>query len=191
MTRDAIATLRDDPDIGPLVAEHGAVSVDPAADLFERMVVSILRQQVSVAAADAIRARLTDAVELTPEAVRRTDRSSLRDLGVSRQKASYLHNVADAFVDRGYSREYFEGMDDEAVIADLTRITGVGAWTAKMQLLFGLGRPDVFPVEDLGVRRGMHVVFGDDLDRSRMTAIADRWRPYRSYATLYLWRAVE
>jgi len=55
----------------------------------------------------------------------------------------------------------------------------------------GLGRPDVFPVEDLGVRRGMHVVFGDDLDRSRMTAIAERWRPYRSYATLYLWRAVE
>ena len=60
-----------------------------------------------------------------------------------------------------------------------------------MQLLFSLGRPDVFPVEDLGIRNGMHAIYGDDLDRSRMVEIAERWRPYRSYATLYLWCAVD
>jgi len=191
MSQDAISFLRDDPDIGHLVADHGDVTLEPAEDLFERLVVSILRQQVSMASANATRERLEDAVELTPTALLRTDRSTLRDLGLSRQKASYVHNVAEAFVEHDYSREYFAETSDDAVIAELTDINGVGPWTAKMQLLFSLGRPDVFPVEDLGIRKGMHTLYGDDLERSRMEEIAGRWRPYRSYASLYLWRAVD
>ncbi len=191
MSQDAISFLRDDPDIGHLVADHGDVTLESGEDLFERLVVSILRQQVSMASANATRERLEDAVELTPAALLRTDRSTLRDLGLSRQKASYVHNVAEAFVEHDYSREYFAEMSDDAVIAELTDINGVGPWTAKMQLLFSLGRPDVFPVEDLGIRKGMHTLYGDDLERSRMEEIAGRWRPYRSYASLYLWRAVD
>jgi DNA-3-methyladenine glycosylase II len=191
MSQDAISFLRDDPDIGHLVADHGDVTLESGEDLFERLVVSILRQQVSMASANATRERLEDAVELTPAALLRTDRSTLRDLGLSRQKASYVHNVAEAFVEHDYSREYFAEMSDDAVIAELTDINGVGTWTAKMQLLFSLGRPDVFPVEDLGIRKGMHTLYGDDLERSRMEEIAERWRPYRSYASLYLWRAVD
>jgi DNA-3-methyladenine glycosylase II len=191
MSQDAIALLRDDPDIGQLVTEHGDVTLEPAENFFRRMIVSILRQQVSMASANATRKRLEDAVELTPEAILRTDRSTLRDLGLSRQKASYVHNVAEAFLEHGYSREYFAEMSDDAVIAELTDIKGVGTWTAKMQLMFSLGRPDVFPVEDLGVRKGMNAIYGDDLERSRMEEIAERWRPYRSYASLYLWRAVD
>jgi DNA-3-methyladenine glycosylase II len=191
MSQDAISFLRDDPDIGHLVADHGDVTLESGEDLFERLVVSILRQQVSMASANATRERLEDAVELTPAALLRTDRSTLRDLGLSRQKASYVHNVAEAFVEHDYSREYFAEMSDDAVIAELTDINGVGPWTAKMQLLFSLGRPDVFPVEDLGIRKGMHTLYGDDLERSRMEEIAERWRPYRSYASLYLWRAVD
>lgn len=191
MSQDAISFLRDDPDIGHLVADHGDVTLESGEDLFERLVVSILRQQVSMASANATRERLEDAVELTPAALLRTDRSTLRDLGLSRQKASYVHNVAEAFVEHDYSREYFAETSDDAVIAELTDINGVGPWTAKMQLLFSLGRPDVFPVEDLGIRKGMHTLYGDDLERSRMEEIAERWRPYRSYASLYLWRAVD
>jgi DNA-3-methyladenine glycosylase II len=191
MSHDAIATLRDDPDIGHLVAEHSEVTLEPAEDFFERLIVSILRQQVSMASAKATRERLEDAVEITPEAILRTDQSTLRDLGLSRQKASYVHNIAEAFIEHGYSREYFEGMNDDAVIAELTEIKGVGTWTAKMQLMFSLGRPDVFPVEDLGIRKGMRAIYGDDLERSRMEEIAERWRPYRSYASVYLWRAVD
>ena len=191
MSQDAISLLRDDPDIGHLVADHGDVTLESGEDLFERLVVSILRQQVSMASANATRERLEDAVELTPTALLRTDRSTLRDLGLSRQKASYVHNVAEAFVEHDYSREYFAEMSDDAVIAELTDINGVGPWTAKMQLLFSLGRPDVFPVEDLGIRKGMHTLYGDDLERSRMEEISERWRPYRSYASLYLWRAVD
>jgi DNA-3-methyladenine glycosylase II len=81
-------------------------------------------------------------------------------------------------------------MDDEAVVAELTTITGVGTWTAEMQLMFSLGRPDVFPVGDLGIRKGMRTLYGD-LSREEMVEKSEEWRPYRSYASLYLWRAKE
>ena len=79
---------------------------------------------------------------------------------------------------------------DDAVIEELTSTTDVGTWTAKMQLLFSLGRPDVFPVGDLGIRTGMRTLRGD-IDRERMVETAERWAPYRSYASLYLWRIEE
>jgi DNA-3-methyladenine glycosylase II len=82
-------------------------------------------------------------------------------------------------------------MSDDAVVEELTTIRGVGPWTAKMFLLFALGRPDVFPVEDLGVRRGMEQVVGRELTRGEMRDRAAEWAPYRSYASLYLWRAYE
>jgi len=189
MSDDAISHLRKDPDLRPIVDRHGEVTLDPADDLFERMVASIVNQQLATDAAASIRDRLYDAVEIEPGSILQTDGSTLRDAGLSRQKADYVRNVARAFADNGYSSEYFEGMDDEAVIAELTEIKGVGVWTAKMQLLFSLARPDVFPVEDLGIRRAMEAIYGDDLTRDQMVEIAERWRPYRSYASLYLWRS--
>jgi len=182
--------LRDDPDLAPVVSEHGPIDLAPADDFFERFVVSICRQQVSMAAAAAIEERLFDAVAVTPTGIRDADEETLRDAGLSRQKVEYAKNVARAFTEKGYSREQFAGLDDEAVVEELTAITGVGAWTAKMQLLFSLGRPDVFPVEDLGVRTAMAELCGVS-DRAAMVDRAREWRPYRSYAALYLWRATE
>jgi DNA-3-methyladenine glycosylase II len=115
---------------------------------------------------------------------------TLRDAGLSRQKAGYVRNAAEAFRD-GYSRSYFAAMDDERVLEELTGISGVGQWTARMQLLFSLGRPDVFPVGDLGVRKGMQTLFERELDRDAMVEAAERWAPYRSYAALYLWQIEE
>jgi DNA-3-methyladenine glycosylase II len=189
MSEDAISHLRKDPDLKPIVDRHGEVTLDPADDLFERMVASIVNQQLATDAAASIRERLYDAVEIEPSAILAADESTLRDAGLSRQKADYVRNVARAFAEHGYSHEYFADMDDEAVVAELTEITGVGVWTAKMQLLFSLARPDVFPVEDLGIRRAMESIYGDDLTREEMVEIAERWRPYRSYASLYLWRS--
>jgi DNA-3-methyladenine glycosylase II len=182
--------LREDAYIAPLVERHGVLELDPADDMFERLVVSILRQQVSMASAAATRERLFDAVEVTPEGILAADPETLRDAGLSRQKTGYVRNVAEAFRD-GYSREYFAEMSDEAVVDDLTDIKGVGEWTANMQLLFSLGRPDVFPVGDLGVRKGMGNLLDREMSRAEMVAKAERWAPYRSYATLYLWRAEE
>jgi len=177
-------------DLAPLVDRHGELEPGPgpAETFFERFVVSILRQQVSMASAAATRERLFAATEVTPEGILATDEAVLREAGLSRQKARYVRNVAEAFVERGYSREAFAGRSDEEVLAELTSITGVGTWTAKMQLIFSLDRPDVFPVEDLGIRKGMQSLYGD-IDREEMVERASAWRPYRSYASLYLWRA--
>ena len=183
--------LRTDPDIGPLVEGHGELTLDPADDMFRRLVVSLCRQQVSMPSAAATRDRLFDAIEVTPEGVLAADDQLLRDAGLSRQKTRYVNEVAGAFSEHGYSIGYFDGMGDDAVRATLTDITGIGQWTANMQLLFSLGRADVFPVGDLGVRKGFASVVGGGYERPEMVEYAERWAPHRSYATLYLWRAQE
>lgn len=141
-------------------------------------------------AAAAIEERLYETVAVTPEAVLAADPEDLRAAGLSNAKVEYARSAAEAFREAGYDHDYFADMSDEAVSAELTDIRGVGPWTAKMVLLFGLGRGDVFPVEDLGIRRGMELLFGE-MTRAEMVEEAERWRPYRSYASLYLWHHYE
>lgn len=192
MTDDPHETLRADEVLGPLVAEHGELALNPAEDLYRRLVVSILRQQVSMAAAAATRRQLFDAVDPTPEAVLSADRETLREAGLSRQKIRYVREAARTVRERGYEKSTFADATDEEIREALTAITGVGEWTANMQLLFTFGREDVFPVGDLGVRAGMAALFDVDREaREWMVEEAERWAPHRSYATLYLWRVEE
>ncbi|KAB1198852.1 MULTISPECIES: DNA-3-methyladenine glycosylase [Haloferax] len=193
MSDDAYHTLRTDPHLGDIVEDHGPQTLDPSTDPFERLVVSIVNQQLSTTAAATIRDRIFDRVEVTPDGILAADESVLRDCGLSGQKVGYVRNVAEAFQD-GLSAESLRAMDDGEVIDALTEIRGVGVWTAKMFLIFVLAREDVFPVEDLGIRRGMERVFdveADALSRGEMVEHAETWTPYRSYASLYLWRAVD
>jgi DNA-3-methyladenine glycosylase II len=191
MSDDAASILADDPALAPVVSEHGALELEPAADPFQRLVVSLLRQQVSMDAAAAIRERLFDAVDVSPDGILAADDDVLMDAGLSGAKVEYVNELATTYRNRGFDREYFVGMDDDTVRDELTAIHGIGPWTAKMFLLFGLARPDVFPVEDLGVRRGMEIVCDREMTRAEMRDRAARWEPYRSYASLYLWRAYE
>lgn len=188
---DAASEFESDPALATLVDEHGPLTLDPPEDSFQRLVVSLIRQQVSTNAAAAIRQRLFDRFEVTPEAMVAADDAELRDVGLSEAKVEYVTAVSKAYLDRGFSKEYFAPMDDEAVLDELTDIRGVGPWTGKMFLMFGLARPDVFPVEDLGVRRGMELVCDPGMTRGEMRERAGEWQPYRSYASLYLWRAYE
>lgn len=188
---ETIDRLREDPALGPYVEEHGPLALDPAEDTFERLVVSLVRQQVSTEAAAAIRERLFEAVDITPAGVLDADPTTLQDVGLSEAKTEYVREVAEAYQRESYDHDYFEELSDEAVLDELTNIRGVGPWTAKMFLLFALGRPDVFPVEDLGIRRGIEEVFGTELTCGEMRDRAAEWAPYRSYASLYLWRAYE
>ncbi|MFC7071338.1 DNA-3-methyladenine glycosylase family protein [Halobaculum lipolyticum] len=189
--REALAALREDDLLGPVIERHGPLTIEPAEDPFERLVVSILRQQVSMASAEATRDRLFAAVEVTPDGLLAAEEATLKDAGLSRQKTRYVRNVAAAFREHGWDRDAFAAMSDDEVREALTAITGVGEWTANMQLLFTLARPDVFPVGDLGVRKGMEELFGREMTRAEMVEAAARWAPYRSYASLYLWRAKE
>lgn len=191
MHEEAADALAADPILEPYVTEFGPLELDPAEDLFERLVVSLVRQQVSMAAAAAIEKRLFDAVEVTPAGILAAEPELLQDAGLSAAKTKYVKAVAEAFQQQGYDRAYFAEMDDEAVAEELRGIRGVGPWTAKMVLMFGLGRPDVFPVEDLGVRRGMEIACDREMSRAEMRERAREWAPHRSYASLYLWRAYE
>lgn len=186
MSPDPIDYLRDDPDLQPLVTQYGELELDPADDLFERTVVSIVNQQLSTEAARTIRDRLFDAFEVTPEAMLAADRAALREVGLSTQKVQYVGNVAEWFAEENVTRDRFAPMSNAAVVDELTAITGLGAWTAKMILMFGLGREDVFPVEDLAIRKGMEATFGDET-REEMRTRAANWAPYRSHASLYIW----
>jgi DNA-3-methyladenine glycosylase II len=183
--------LRSDPQLGPVVEEHGPVTLDPADDLFERLVVSLVRQQVSMAAASAIRERLFDRFAVTPAAMLDADPDALADVGLSEAKTEYVKAAARRFQREGYDRTSFEGLSDDAVTAELTEIRGVGPWTAKMFCMFALGREDVFPVEDLGIRKGMRSLHDEELSRAEMVDRGTAWRPYRSYASLYLWRVAD
>ena len=188
---DPHVSLRDDEHLGTLVEEHGELSIETADDFFQRFVTSVLRQQVSMASAAATRKRLFDAVTMTPEGLLDADDETLRDAGLSRQKTDYVNNIARAFLDEGYSVDYFADHTDEEVIDELSSIKGVGEWTAHMQLMFSLGRADVFPVGDLGIRKGMHALVDPDLTRAEMVEHSECWAPHRSYASLYLWRVSE
>lgn len=187
----ATELLRQDSALEPYVAAHGPLTLERARDIYERLVVSLIRQQVSMDAAAAIRERLFEGFEVTPEAMLDAEPAVLADVGLSAAKVDYVKATAEAFLEREYTREFFRGMDDDAVMEELTAIRGVGPWTGKMFLMFALGRKDVFPVEDLGIRRGMEVVYATEMTRGEMSERAREWEPYRSYASLYLWRAYE
>ena len=182
--------LEDDPILGPYVDEHGPLALEPADEPFERLVVSIVNQQLSTHAAATIRERLFSAVEPTPRSLLAADEGTLREAGLSAQKVEYLRSAAREFEERNLTRERFVEMEDDAVIETMTEIHGVGVWTAKTFLMFGLGREDVFPVEDLGIRRGMERLFGE-LTRAEMREKATTWKPYRSIASLYVWRVAD
>ncbi len=182
--------LKTDPVLAELLERHGRLVLEPADDPFRRLIVSVTGQQLSTASARAIRERLFARFEIAPEPPLAADEGALREVGLSRQKIAYVRSAAATFLEDGLSPGSFAAMTDAEVIAELTKIYGVGVWTAKMFLMFVLARPDVFPVEDLGIRNGITRLYGE-MTRAEMVEHAERWRPHRSLACLYIWRAYE
>lgn len=194
LIEEAEPVLRRDPVMERLIDEHDPY-VEPDWDEYERLCISIINQQLSTASAMAVRERVFDALEgeVTPETVLAADDDVLRDAGLSRSKIEYMRNAARAFRERDYTREGLANYTNDEAIDRLTEIKGIGAWTARMYLLFVLERPDVLPLGDLAVRRGIEQLYadGDELTRDEMREIADAWRPYRSVATRYIWAEYE
>lgn len=179
-----------EPQFAALIEEHGPLEPRVADDPFRRLVLAIVNQQLSVASAAAIRGRLLERFEITPESLLGAEAEELTSVGLSRRKAEYVRGIAAAFLEDELTRAAFDAMSDDEVIERLVRIRGIGTWTAKIFLMFALGRPDVFPIEDLGIRRGMTNLFGE-LDEAGMLEVAERWRPERTRAALYVWRAAD
>ncbi|AXR78599.1 DNA-3-methyladenine glycosylase family protein [Natrarchaeobaculum sulfurireducens] len=194
MLEEAHSVLRDDPVMATLLDRHDPYE-EPDWDEYERLCISIINQQLSTASATAVRERVFDRLEgeVTPETVLAADDGALRDAGLSRSKVEYLRNAARAFQNGDFSRSGLANHSNDEVIDLLTEIRGIGEWTARMYLLFVLERPDVLPLGDLAVRRGIEQLYanGEELTRAQMREIAEAWRPYRSVATRYIWAEYE
>ena len=197
MIEEALPVLRADPVMAELVERHDPY-VEPDWDEYERLCISIINQQLSTASATAVRERVFELLgdDVTPETVLNAEDDALRTAGLSRSKVEYLRNAAHAFQERDLTREGLVDHTNEEVVDTLTEIKGVGAWTARMYLIFVLDRPDVLPLGDLAVRRGIEQLYGEstapgDMPRAEMREIAEAWRPYRSVATRYIWAEYE
>jgi DNA-3-methyladenine glycosylase II len=187
--------LSRDPYLKPLLDSIELPALVHERSLYLDLLESIVSQQLSVRVADVIFGRFLGLFEggfPTPEVLVATETDVLRTVGLSAQKAGYLRNVARFALEHGLETDQLHLMTDEEIVAYLTRIKGVGKWTAEMILMSSLNRPDVFPVDDLGIQQAMIRLYGLEekgrLLRTRMLEIAESWRPYRTYASRYLWR---
>jgi DNA-3-methyladenine glycosylase II len=189
---------RADPIVGHLIDQHGPYAPRPTTDPYASLVRTILFQQLAGAAASTIQRRLyakfgDETRTPTPEELLATDDEDFRAVGVSRQKAGYLRDLAQHVVDGELDFEHIDEWPDDEVAAHLIAVKGIGEWSAHMFLMFQLGRPDVLPIGDLGVRIGMRIAYGlDDTPTAKEAlVIGEPWHPYASVASWYMWRAAE
>lgn len=183
-----------DPVIARLIEQYPRPRRQRRRDPYTDLLHAVMSQQISVKAADKIIARFVDLFpDRNPDPARLVAMpdDQLRSVGVSRQKAGYLKNIAAFALEHGLDHAVLNAMTDEEVIAHLTQIKGVGRWTVEMLLMFTLGRPDILPVDDLGIQNTMIRLYrlrskGRRL-RERMEKLSQPWKPYRTLACLYLW----
>jgi DNA-3-methyladenine glycosylase II len=187
-----------DPVVGGLIDRHGPFAPRLSPDPYARLVTAILFQQLAGNAARAIMRKwlaLYGSEERvpSPDEILETTEEQFRAAGVSKQKASYFRDLALHISEGRLDFERIEEQSDDEVIAKLTAVKGIGVWTAHMFLMFHLARPDVLPIGDLGVRNGMRAAYGLEATPTPKQAaeIGERWRPYRSVGSWYMWRAAE
>lgn len=191
----AYPILKKDPVMKAIIRATGPIEVKGRKDVYGSLIRSITSQQLSVKAANTIYQRFLDLFPKRnplPELVLATDIQEMRSSGLSQAKSQYLKNIARFSLEEGLGYQKLNRMDDEELIAYLTRIKGVGHWTAEMVLMFTMNRPDLLPVDDLGIRQSMkhhYRLKGEGrLLTGRMLKTAEVWRPYRTLACLHLWR---
>jgi DNA-3-methyladenine glycosylase II len=190
-----------DPVLREIIDRYGADGLGERTEGGQRehygaLVRAIVGQQLSTKAAAAIYRRLVDRFggrDPTPAEILADDPDELRSVGLSRAKVVYLRSLAEHVIDGSLELERLDSLPDEDVIAELTAVKGIGLWSADVFLMFHLGRPDILPVGDLGIRKAMMVAYGLDAMPlpAAMEAIAESWRPHRSLASRYLWRSLD
>lgn len=179
--------------LGNHVKRHGPPALRIYKDRFRALTLTIVSQQLSGKAADSIFARLEERVgKIEPQSILQTDDDVLRGVGLSKAKTQTFKAVSAAALDRLNLKQMHKLHDDE-VRAALCEIKGIGPWTAEMFLMFALGRPDILSPGDLGLRKGLAVVYGLDRapDPNDCSALFERWRPWRTAASWYLWKVAK
>lgn len=177
-----------------LIAQFAGASLESRGCAFTTLARSIVGQQISVKAAESVWQRVIGAIpEITPHSIAMVEQELLRSCGLSARKVIYLHDLSRHFREGDLSETAWEDLDDESIIKQLIQVKGIGRWTAEMFLIFHLHRPDVLPLDDIGLQRAMslHYLDKQPVDKKTMLELAKPWQPWRSVATWYLWRSLD
>ena len=188
------ALARRDPVMAAIIRSRPRVFLMRRGEPFLTLARAIVGQQISVKAAQSVWDKVLLCVgSVTPENVLDQKRPALRACGLSDRKVEYIADLAQHFADGSIHVHRWPEMDDEAIIAELVRVRGIGRWTAEMFLIFNLLRPDVFPLDDLGLQKGIRASYfrNRKVSLRSMTRLGETWRPWRSVATWYLWRSLD
>ncbi len=177
-----------------LIPQFGSACLQSRGDAFATLARSVVGQQISVKAAQTVWDRFTQLPEqLTPANVLKLKIDDMRAAGLSVRKVEYLVDLALHFDNGALHADTWSSMDDDAIIAELVAIRGIGRWTAEMFLIFHLMRPNVLPLDDVGLINGISKGYfsGDVVSRSDAREVAQAWAPYRTVATWYIWRSLD
>ena len=188
------ALRRADPVMQDIMRAHRSTSLVRRGEPFLTLARAIVGQQISVKAAQSVWNRLVLVVpEMVPEHVLAQERPRLRACGLSDRKVEYIADLAQHFADGTIHVARWPQMSDEEVIAELVQVRGIGRWTAEMFLIFNLLRPDVLPLDDLGLQKAIRLRYfrGRKVSAARMRTLGEQWQPWRSVATWYLWRSLD
>lgn len=196
MWKEAEIFLLKDKYIAPLVKKWGHCTIVPKLhlDYFQGIIGDIVGQQLSGRVADVIEGRLKTKIKgvLTPEKILKIDENELRNCGMAWSKVWAIRDLSLRIMNNELRIKELDILSDEDVKKELIQVKGVGPWTAEMFLMFKLGRPDVFPVDDLGIKKGFEKVVGQKWDKIKSAKFAKKhWKPYRTVACWYLWRSLE
>ncbi|MDY0254216.1 MAG: hypothetical protein RBR30_07360 [Tenuifilaceae bacterium] len=183
-----------DPKIQSVAQGINLPEIKKTTNLFVDLVEDIVAQQLSGKVADVIFKRFCCLFPQnlpTPELLYKISTDDLRSVGLSNAKANYVRNIAEYAMTNILTVEHFDSLSDEEIVKELTKIKGVGVWTAQMVLIFSLNRPDVFPIDDLAIRLGMQKLYAVELEgkalKQKLVDIANGWRPNRTLGTRYIW----
>lgn len=194
MWQEAENKLQKDKYIGPLIKKWGSCTIKPIKKslYFEDLVDAICSQQLSGKAAKTIFGRVkTSLTKITPENIISKSDQELRDCGLSWQKVSYVKDLAMKVKEGKLHINNLNKFSDEDVVKELIAVKGIGRWTAEMFLMFSLARPDIFPVDDLGINKAIYKIEKKETSKEDKLKFSERWRPYRTVASWYLWRSLE
>ncbi len=187
--------LLKDKYIGPLIKKWGHCEIKERVhiDYFQALVGAIIGQQLSGKVADVIYDRLKSKIggRLTPRKVLQVPEQELRNCGMSWAKVRSVRDLAERVIAKELHIRKLNTLSDEEVMQELVAVKGIGKWTAEMFLMFTLARPDIFPVDDLGIRKGFEKITDKKLEKEKLTKFSERWKPYRTVASWYIWRSLE
>ena len=196
MSQAAIRVLKKDPKLAKVISIVGKYQISTSGNYFESLVEAIITQQLAGSAAKAIGKRFRSLYGKRfpkPIDVIKTSDSKLRKTGLSKMKVEYIKELSKAIESKKLKMRSLSKLSDEVVIEQLTQIKGIGRWTAEMFLIFSLGRMDVLPVGDLGLRKGVQLYKSSKElpNEAEIEKLAEKWRPYRTVATWYLWKSLQ